>query len=220
MTIHTAEPVTTHSVPPAPAAGDLVEPRRRRFSRTEYRELAREGWFRGRRALLLDGEIYEMAAQGNWHVVVLELVMRQLRKIFSEDQFWIRSQNPIDLPDESSDPEPDVAVVPGTPRGFDAHPSTSLLIVEVADSSLQLDRRKAHAYAAAGIADYWIVNIRAGQVEVYRQPVKDVDAPLGHRYERVEVLAPGKVIQPLAAPQATVAVADLLPKQPVLNPDT
>ena len=72
-----------------------------------------------------------------------------LRDVFPRGKYWIRPQMPLDLEDGSSDPEPDMSVVAGTPDDFRAHPATALLAVEVADSSLSLDRKKAAYYAAA-----------------------------------------------------------------------
>src|SRR3989442_8873953 len=71
-----------------------------------------------------------------------------------------------------SAPEPDVAVVAGRERDYmTAHPRSALLLVEVADTSLAQDRlTKGALYAAAGIPEYWIVNLRADCVEVLRDP--------------------------------------------------
>lgn len=231
MTTNVVESIATGTVPsptaalppnvppPAMRRASGGDPGPRRWSRDEYYEMSRNGWFRGKRVMLLDGEIIEMAGQGNWHSVVLELAAQPLRKIFPDETHWVRTQRPLDLPDGSSDPEPDIAVVPGRAAEFTAHPSTALLIVEVADSSLRLDRKKANAYAAAGVPDYWIVDIGGHQIEVYREPVADPREPFGFRYASALTLRPGASISPVAAPHATVAVADLLPKQPVPNPD-
>jgi hypothetical protein len=79
-------------------------------------------------------------------------------------------------------------------------------------SSLASDReRKASLYARAGLADYWILNLIARVLEVYREPIPDADAPFGWRYARREVVAPPGRIAPLAASATPVAVADLLP---------
>jgi Uma2 family endonuclease len=105
-------------------------------------------------------------------------------------------------------PEPDVAVVPGTLADYDAeHPREALLVVEVADSSLPQDRiSKARIYAAAGVPEYWIVNLREGVVEVLREP--DVAAA---RYRASRVAQPGDRLALAAVPGASVAVSDLLP---------
>jgi len=120
-------------------------------------------------------------------------------------------QLPVAL-DEESEPEPDVAVVPGTARQYwDAHPSRPVLVVEVADSSVTLDREeKASLYARAGVPDYWIVDIAREVVEVHRQPMTMPAARFGWSYARVEHLGREAVLSPVAAPTSRVALADFL----------
>ena len=120
-------------------------------------------------------------------------------------------QAPVALDDES-EPEPDVAVVRGSAREYwDQHPSRPVLVVEVADSSIALDRElKASLYARAGVPEYWIVSIPDGVVEVHRQPAPSADAAYGWRYAEVERLERGATITPVAAPPAAVPVAALL----------
>jgi Uma2 family endonuclease len=117
---------------------------------------------------------------------------------------------PLALTDDS-EPEPDVAVVTGNPREYrDAHPTTALLIVEVADATLPYDReRKANLYARAGIADYWIVNLLDRCLEVYRRPTQAGTA--NARYADRAVLPAETSIAPLATPDKSIAIADLLP---------
>jgi Uma2 family endonuclease len=136
------------------------------------------------------------------------LAAEVVRAIFA-DGWLVRVQLPLAL-DDISEPEPDVAVVPGTARDYRRiHPSEAVLVVEVADTSLRLDRkRKASAYARVGIADYWIVNLVDGVLEVHRQPSREGRR---WRYASVEILGPEAVVTPLAAPGARVRVADLLP---------
>ncbi len=118
---------------------------------------------------------------------------------------------PLDLT-LSSEPIPDVFVVPGKPRDYTAHPTTALLIVEVSDSTLSHDRnRKGSLYAAALIQDYWIVNLVDRQLEVYRVPVPDAAGVFGFTCSQRTILAPGATVSPLALPQAQIAVTDLLP---------
>jgi Uma2 family endonuclease len=77
---------------------------------------------------------------------------------------------------------------------------------------LAYDRNhKAPLYAAGGIADYWIVNLVQCQLEVYRDPVADSTQLFGFRYNSRMILDPADVVSPLAAPQASITVADLLP---------
>lgn len=118
-----------------------------------------------------------------------------------------------------SEPEPDVLVTPGTPDDYSAGPPTaaeSLLVVEVSDSSLRQDHgRKAETYAKAGVADYWIVNLKSRTLEVRRQPEND-------EYVSLDVYTENEPVAPLAAPQANVRVADLLPlKRPeIVKPES
>ena len=110
--------------------------------------------------------------------------------------------------------DPDIAVVAGTPRTRDLtkQPTTALLSVEVAGTTLGYDRhRKASIYARAGIEDYWIVNLRRGQLEVRRQPVANAHPRYGFGYASLTTFGPNDTVTPLAAPNASVAVADLLP---------
>jgi Uma2 family endonuclease len=105
-------------------------------------------------------------------------------------------------------PEPDAAAIAGGLRDYPDHPTSALLVVEVADTSLPLDRRrKGPIYAQAGIPEYWIVNLVDGIVEVYREPIETAD---GWHYRLVQRAAPGETLQPLTAGTA-IAVADLLP---------
>jgi Uma2 family endonuclease len=110
-------------------------------------------------------------------------------------------------------PRPDAAVLIGNTRDFAAkHPSTAVLVVEVADTSLRHDRVvKAHRYALAGIADYWIVNLIDRQVEVYRNPGPDPDRPGRHCYAEVSIVPVDGHVTPLAKTDMQIAVADLLP---------
>jgi Uma2 family endonuclease len=108
--------------------------------------------------------------------------------------------------DPSSEPEPDLSVVVGSWKDYrETHPSSAVLVVEVADTSLEYDRdRKGSLYARARIADYWIINLPEQCVEVYRDPEQGI-------YRSRRRFMPGEKISPLAAPDATINVADLLP---------
>jgi Uma2 family endonuclease len=168
------------------------------------------GWFDDKRVELIDGEIIEMPVQKAPHSMAILLARGALEAAFGPGHV-VRTQAPLDL-DPSSEPEPDVAVVPGSVRDYVAHPKTALLVVEVSETTLWLDRtRKAPLYARAGLAEFWIVNLVDRQLEVHRDPVADAAQPLGFRYASVSVLGPPDFVCPLAAPAARVAVADLLP---------
>ena len=184
----------------------------RRWTRAEYGRLVDAGILRpGDPVELLGGELMVAEPQGSRHYTSVGLVEDALRVAFGAG--WvIRSQGPVALDDES-EPEPDVAVVRGTIRDFSGdHPARPVLVVEVSDSSLRLDReRKGSLYARAGLGDYWIVNLVERVLEIYREPVADPCAMYGWRYASVTVLGPDASASPLAAPTASIIVHALLP---------
>jgi Uma2 family endonuclease len=188
-----------------------VDPERRRFTRDEFYRMAELGMFDGQRVELIEGEILEMAAQMNAHMAGITLVADALRAAFGPG-FWVRVQGSLDLTPFSV-PDPDLAVVPGSPRNPSRNnPTTALIIVEVSESSLKYDRtRKASLYARVGIADYWVLNLVEQQLEVYRNPVADPTQPYGFRFAEVVYLQATEAVSPLAAPHARIAVVDLLP---------
>ena len=187
--------------------------RTRKWTRLEYDRLV-EAEILGPedRIELLGGHMIVKEPQYSPHATGIRLVHRTLTASFGAG--WdVREQMPVAL-DEESEPEPDVSVVPGDPRDYrDAHPARPVLIVEVALSRLRFDREhKGSLYARAEIADDWIVNIPDRCVDLYRDPVPDGTAPHGWRYGRSITLGPDTRVTPLAAPEAAVRVADLLPQ--------
>jgi Uma2 family endonuclease len=186
--------------------------RTKRWTRLEYERLIDLGAFRpDDRLELLGGQLVVREPQGHLHSTGIRLAARALRAAFGPS--WnIDAQLPVSLDDES-EPEPDVTVVGGGPRDYVAsHPTRPVLVVEVALTSLALDRgEKASLYARAGLADYWIVNLVDNVLEVYRDPESDRDAPSGWRYRSVRTLRTGDRVTPLAAPDAEIPVSDLLP---------
>ena len=186
--------------------------RTRHWTRLEYERLVEAAMFQpAERLELLGGELIVAEPQGTRHAAVITLVADVLRRVLGPS-WHIRIQAPLAL-DEESEPEPDVAVVPGSPRDYlAAHPSRPALVIEVAESSLALDRgMKASLYARAGVVDYWLVNLVNDVVEVHRKPVADPAAPYGWRFATLTRLDRGRHITPLVAPDVLVPVADLLP---------
>lgn len=165
----------------------------------------------GDRIELLDGFLMAREPQGSRHAVAVGLVRTALERVFGRG-YHVREEKPLAL-DALSEPEPDLVVVRGRPRDYrDAHPSTPVLMVEVADRSLRLDRlRKGSLYARAGIADYWILNLVDEVLEVYRLPVLSASHRYGWKYRNVRLLKRNAVVSPLAAPRARIRVAELLP---------
>jgi Uma2 family endonuclease len=185
-------------------------PKSRRWTVEEYHQMEDLGFFRDGRVELIDGEILERPVPNSPHVIAMHLTEKIVEAAFGVG-FWVRTQSPLDL-GSASEPQPDLAVVPGKPRDYPVHPTTALLVVEISDPSLAYDRKeKASLYALAGIADYWIVNVVNGQLEVYRDPIPDTSQEFGFGYSSRAILHRSDAIAPLAAPYTPVAVADLLP---------
>jgi Uma2 family endonuclease len=183
--------------------------RTRRWSRREYARLIDVGLLQEDDPIeLVEGRLIVAEPQEGPHATAIDLAAEALRQAFGPE--WrVRVQLPLGL-GYDSEPEPDVAVVRGRARDFVTdHPATAALIVEIAHSSLHLDRRlKARVYARAGIADYWIVNLGDRVIEVHRDPVV-----VGRRwrYRAVTTVPADERVVPLAAPFSSLLVADLLP---------
>jgi Uma2 family endonuclease len=186
--------------------------RSQRLSRVEYERLIDTGVFvPGDRLELIGGGLVAREPQRASHATAIELALDALREAFGRG--WrVRVQLPVALDDES-EPEPDIAIVPGSPRDYlVSHPARPVLIIEVADASLAFDRGvKCSLYARARIADYWIVNLVDRVLEVHRDPVPAPDAAYSWRYGSVVVLRGSDAVSPLAAQRARIRVADLLP---------
>ena len=183
----------------------------RRWKRTEYERLVALGVFHGEPIELIGGQLVVAEPQYPYHASAISAADYALRAVLPPG--WIvRVQAPVSLDDES-EPEPDLAVVPGRPTDYrEAHPARPALAVEVAESSLVFDRQqKSSLYARAGVADYWIVNLVDRVLEVYRDPEPDPSAPYGWRYRSITALAPPALVTPLAFTSSRIAVADLLP---------
>lgn len=178
------------------------EPQVKRWTRDEFYELAEQGYFRGKRVQLIDGEIIEMAPQGHAHAWAITRLTRWAATNFPEPAL-VRVQMPLNAA-AYSDPEPDLAIVLDPALAATDHPESAQLVIEVSDSSIKLDRRKAKIYAKASVPEYWIVNLPESQVEVHRRP-NTADG----RYEEVTIYKAGATIAPLSKPAATVALTDL-----------
>jgi Uma2 family endonuclease len=177
----------------------------RRWSRDEYDGMIAAGLFGpDEHVELIDGEILAVTPNGTLHATAIRLTEDALRAAFGPG-FDVRAQLPLAC-GADSEPQPDIAVVSGTPRLYrDAHPTSALLIVEISDSTLEHDRnRKSRLYARTGIQEYWIVNLIDRRIEVCRHPDEA-------SYHSSQCYCSGECILPLAASGAPVAVLDLLP---------
>lgn len=178
-----------------------------RVTRERYWQLVGDGTIGpDDRVELLEGVIVAMSPQSPSHAGVIRKLTQWLAGVVG-NHASLQIQLPLDL-GETSIPEPDVAVVAGRPEDhMTAHPTTALLVIEVAESSLIQDRlTKAPLYAAAGIPEYWVVNLRDRCVEVHRRPI-----PAERRYDESRIARPGETLDVAALPAVALAVAEIFP---------
>lgn len=175
-----------------------------RWTIDDYHRMINAGILDDRRVELLNGVIVDMAPEGTAHTYFSDRFANQLRNRLG-GRAQIREARPITI-SKDSEPEPDIAVVePLDDVYLDHHPypENCFLLIEYSDSSLAKDLEdKSRIYAAAGIQDYWVVNLRDRQLVVLRSPV-------GNEYEHQEVLTSG-TISPLAFPDVSCEVSKLM----------
>ena len=118
------------------------------------------------RTELVDGVLIDMNPGGPRHSGIVAWLTRQL-VIAAGDRFGVRVQDGLLMPDGGY-LSPDLMVT--EPLGRDRLPDSALLIIEVASTSRLRDVQKAAAYAAAGVGEYWIVDVDRDEVLVHREP--------------------------------------------------
>ena len=174
----------------------------RRFSRAEFDRLVELGFFEDERVELLYGVLVTMTmGTAHAHLVML---LNDLLTVVLHGRAYVRVQSPVAASDES-EPEPDFAIVPRQPY-LDDHPATAIWDIEVADSTLEKDRKiKAPLYAQTHVPEYWIVNVQESVIEVYSQPVEGL-------YQRTTRHGAGETISPSAFPDVRVSIDELFKK--------
>ncbi len=190
---------------------EVVPTIRRKFTLEEYHWLIRQGFFADERVELIDGEIVCMPPTGPEHSISNDRVSSLLILLLANKPYYVRVQNPLVLGEH--EPVPDVAVVPGSPDDYrQAHPTTALLVIEIADTSLQYDRTtKRSLYASAGIPEYWIVNLIERRLEVYREPSSpEPETPFNALYKSLRLYSPQESVSPLFAPEVSIKVEQLI----------
>jgi len=185
----------------------------RRFTLDEYHRLIRTGFFReDDRVELLNGWIVAKMGTNPAHASALTRTARRLRRLLGDD--WIvREQSSLTIPNSDSEPEPDILVARGPEEAYDARhpqPKDTVLLVEIAESSLAEDRgEKLRTYAAARVGVYWVVNLVDRRVEVYTRPRGGRDPGYRHRQD----YGPGEAVPVVVAGRelGRLAVEELLP---------
>jgi Uma2 family endonuclease len=148
---------------------------------------------------LLRGEVYQMSPIGPKHVHKVAQLDASLQETL-RGKVVVLVQSPLRL-SEDSEPEPDLMVLkPPLDRYREKLPTPEdvLLLVEVADTSLEFDREvKLPLYAEAGIPEVWLVNLKENLLEVYRDP-------RGGRYREIRLLSPEEEVSPTLLPEVSL----------------
>jgi Uma2 family endonuclease len=178
-------------------------PRPHRLTVHDYYRMAEAGVLSpDDRTELIEGEIIDMPPIGNRHAEVVRVLTKRLIRALG-DAAEVSAQLPVRL-SLRSEPQPDFAVVRAKRGGYrDAHPVPSdvLLLIEVSDSTLGYDLgRRANLYAAYGIPEYWVFDLKRNRIWRHR-------APSGERYTAVDEIATGEL--PLPAGLGVLDLADV-----------
>jgi Uma2 family endonuclease len=180
---------------------------RRRWSTSEYHKMVGAGILEPHdRVELIYGEVINLAPVGPEHSFVTNNMIDCLRDCLGRE-FSAFHETPITLAD-GTEPQPDLSVARGPMVQYrDHHPDATdlLLVIEVSDSTLGDDRKyKLPMYAQFGIREVWIVNVKAGLVETFRNPSNS-------SYTETMVYGPADFVQLSFAPGKAISVSDIVP---------
>ena len=176
-----------------------------KWSIEDYHRMIASGILVGRQVELLNGEVIEMPPEGEPHAYCSDEAGEYLIYLLG-NKAKVRQAKPIALPEINSEPEPDIAIVQRLGQDYREHhpyPENIFWLIEYSDFSLNKDLEvKTKIYAAAGIPEYWVINLRKMQLIVFKQPTAE-------GYQSQEILTQGR-ISPLAFPEITIAFEKLL----------
>jgi Uma2 family endonuclease len=171
----------------------------------EYHRMIAAGILDNKHVELLNGEIVDMAPEGQPHAGLGNRSARYLQRLLG-DQAIVREGHPVTLPN-NSEPEPDIAIVEPLDEIYieehHPYPENIFWLIEYVNSSLEKDTElKTKIYATAGIQEYWVVNLKTRELIVYRDQIDG-------NYRSKVTLTEGE-IYPLDFPSIAVSVGQLL----------
>ena len=171
----------------------------------DYHRIIAAGILEERNVELIGGEIVEMAPEGESHAYCSDEAGEYLIYLLG-DRAKVRQGKPITLLLSNSEPEPDIAIIQRLGQDYREHhpyPENIFWLIEYSNSTLSKDLGiKNQIYAAAGIAEYWVINLRTMELIVFRSPTDE-------GYQLRETLTQGN-INPLAFPDVAVSINRLL----------
>lgn len=174
-----------------------------RLTTNDYHKMAEVGILdKNSRVELINGAMITMPPIGSTHAYTVDQLNRILTKKANMTQM-VRIQNPIQL-GQHDEPEPDIAIVKDN-NYADTHPTAEdvILVIEVSDTTLSYDRSvKGELYAKHDICEYWIINLKDKQIEIYTQP-KD------GQYQETQITRGNRSLSPLSLSNITLTAQAL-----------
>jgi Uma2 family endonuclease len=201
---------TFHAVVALLYAGSVlmaVQLTKRLFTVDDYHRMVDAGILHEKdRVELIEGEVLAMSPIGPPHCAAVDRATRAMVNGAGEKAI-VRVQAPVQL-DRYNQPEPDIVLLkPKEDFYATRHPGPAdiLLIVEVAQSSIDYDRSvKARIYSRTGIVEYWLADVEQDCVFVFSDPGKN-------GYRTVRQFSRGQSLTPYLLPNCQVTVDSLLP---------
>ena len=153
---------------------------------------------------LIEGFLVEKMSKSSLHTTVVRRLFKLLIRFCDPSKFEVIKEDPLTL--DTSEPEPDIAVINGQDEEFeDGHPTSAVFVAEVAITSVGIDQLKANGYARAGIPEYWLIRPADREIDVYRDPSAD-------GYDTLFTVNADEQLLSVALPDFSIKLADLLPK--------
>jgi Uma2 family endonuclease len=208
MPVLSTPPGVSAFTPPMPAPTASPYPRLVRWTVAEFHKARSTGVWDGRRTYLVRGVIWEQGPMNPPHATLVMIAQKAIDRVLPAGM-CLRARVPLVL-GQDTDPFPDLAVVPGDLTDYlTAHPTSAHLVVEVADTTVFEDTTtKAELYAAGGVADYWVVDVNARLLRVFRDPQPVAGT---YSYRTSFSLDTTQTVSLLAVPTASIRVSDLIP---------
>ena len=191
--------------------GQWVPKRLARLTVDQYEAMVNSGVFTKRdRFSLINGFLVGKVPKSPRHTFVAKNLVRKLQRLIPSG--WdFRIEDAVRLAD--SKPEPDISVARGDIEDYadrDPKPADLAMVVEVAASNVSEDRQMAGVYGPSGIPVYWIINLKARQVEVYTLLKRRGTA--GYGKPRIFKMGQSVPVMIEGVRVGLIAVADILPQ--------
>jgi Uma2 family endonuclease len=175
-----------------------------KWSLADYHQMIESGLLDDRSLELINGEIIEMSPEGVAHSFYCRGTAKYLRSLLGE-RAEISEAHPITLPNNDSEPEPDIAVLRMPDTLYQTRhpfPEDIFWLIEIANTTLVKDLGvKRDLYAQSGISEYWVMNLQTSELVVFRELI-------ANEYRSEICLSDGN-ISPLVFPDVSIDITQL-----------